>query len=328
VLNGTDKDFPAFLWCSLLEQVYTDQPPQEIHNPSKTFRVCRTARAPGTKAVIFESVDQHPSSFADHGKEGWYVGQCMIKYRNYKVYANATRATRESNRVDFPPTKCHIPLSIDATRLTAALDNLKHELAPTPAHLTSDISNHGTPLYRTVMSVKNLLSPALTTVIEKITAILTPTNASTKPASDAALLRVVENNNNRNDRSPRVSEVRGRYDIGTTLTKSWEGIPYNGKIISDNGRWYKVQYDDNDEEQLTHREVTKYVQQANKVTYNAYKGLVQQEEYRLQQAFNEVQEFEDKAYSITHPETGKPLENRDLRKDPQFKLKWDLSGAN
>jgi hypothetical protein len=75
------------------------------------------------------------------------------------------------------------------------------------------------------------------------------------------------------------------------------------------------------------------VQQANKVIYtsgwsNAYKGLVQQEEYRFQQAFNEVRGFEDKAYSITHPETRKPLEYRDLRKDPQFKPKWDLLEAN
>jgi hypothetical protein len=48
---------------------------------------------------------------------------------------------------------------------------------------------------------------------------------------------------------------------------------------------------------------------------------MQQEEDQFQQAFNEVREFEDKAYSITHPETGKPLEYRDLRKDPQFKPK-------
>jgi hypothetical protein len=168
----------------------------------------------GTKAVIFESVDQRPSSFADHGKEGWYVGPCMIKYRNYKVYINATRATRESNRVDFSPTKCRFPLSTDATRLTAALNNLKHELAPTPAHVTSNNSNRGTPLYRAVMALKNLLSPALTTVTEQITIILTPTNASTKPASGAALPRVVKSNNNRNDRYSRVAEVRGQYDIG------------------------------------------------------------------------------------------------------------------
>jgi hypothetical protein len=34
--------------------------------------------------------------------------------------------------------------------------------------------------------------------------------------------------------------------------------------------------------------------------------VVQQQEYRFQQAFNEAREFEDKAYSITHPEAGKP----------------------
>lgn len=342
VLNGTDRDFPAFLWCSLLEQINIQinlLRQSRIHPKRSAYAELHghfdfnstPLGIPGTKAVIFESVAQRPSSFADHGKEGWYVGPCMIKYRNYKVYVNATRATRESNRVDFFPTKCRIPLSTDATRLTAALDNLRHELAPTPVQLTSANNNHGTPLYRAVQSLKTLLSPALTTVAEKIAAILNPTEASTAPADGAGLPRVVENNSN--DRSPRVAEVRGRYDVGTTLTKSWDGIPYTGKIISDNGRWYKIKYDDDDEEQLTHREVTKYVQQANKVTYtdgwsNAYKGLVQDEEYRFQQAFNEVREFEDKAYSITHPETGKPLEYRDLRKDPQFKPDWDMSGAN
>ena len=119
----------------------------------------------------------------------------MIKYRNYKVYVNATRATRESNRVDFFPTKCRIPLSTDATRLTAALDNLKHELAPTPVQLTSCNNNHSTPLYRAVQALKNLLSPALTTVTERITAILTPTTESNEPVEGAGLPRVIENNN-------------------------------------------------------------------------------------------------------------------------------------
>jgi hypothetical protein len=141
------------------------------------------------------------------------------------------------------------------------------------------------------------------------------------------------NNDNDNRRSPRVSEVRGRFDVGTSLIKYWDGIPYNGKITSKTGRYYQVKYGDNDEEELTHREVSKYVQQANKITYtngwsNAYKGLVQQEEYRFHQAFNTVRNFEDKAFSITHPETGKPLEYRDLQKDPQFKPAWDLFGAN
>jgi hypothetical protein len=57
--------------------------------------------------------------------------------------------------------------------------------------------------------------------------------------------------------------------------------------------WSPVKYDDDDKEEITHREVTKYVQQANLITYtpgwsNAYKALVQEEEYRFQKAFNAV----------------------------------------
>ena len=33
----------------------------------------------------------------------------------------------------------------------------------------------------------------------------------------------------------RVSEVRGRFDVGTLLIKHWEGLPYTGRITSNNG---------------------------------------------------------------------------------------------
>ena len=64
-------------------------------------------------------------------------------------------------------------------------------------------------------------------------------------------------------RPPRVSEVRERYDVGTSLVKHFDGIPFTGKITSNSGRYYKVRYDDGDEEELNHREVTKHIQQAN-----------------------------------------------------------------
>jgi hypothetical protein len=158
VLNGTDKDFPAFLWCSLLEQVNI---PINLLRHSR-IHPKRSAYAelhghfdfnstplgiPGTKAVIFESVSQRPSSFADHGKTGWYIGPCINKDRNYRVYVTATRADRESNRVDLFPTKCRLPISTDATRLTAALENLKHEMAPQSIHHQSNDNNFGTPLF-------------------------------------------------------------------------------------------------------------------------------------------------------------------------------------
>ena len=59
-----------------------------------------------------------------------------------------------------------------------------------------------------------------------------------------------------------------------------------------------------------------------------YLGLVQQEEGKSQQAFDERRDFENKAYSITHPETGKQLEYRHLRKDLKTRPTRDKSGAN
>jgi hypothetical protein len=177
----------------------------------------------------------------------------MNKYQNYRVYINATRAERENNRVDFFPTKCHIPLSTDATRLTAALDNLKLELQPQPVQLTSNDNTYGSALYRAVQSLKSLIKLAITTAAEKIASLLAPTKDTPEPVDGASLPRVIETDcDNNSDIFPRVSEVRGRYNVGTTLIKYWEGIPCTGKITSNMGRYYKVKYDDDDEEELTH----------------------------------------------------------------------------
>jgi hypothetical protein len=169
----------------------------------------------------------------------------MHKYKNYRVYVNATRAERESNRVDFFPTKCRITLSTNATRLTAALDNLKLELQPQPVQLTSNDNTYGSALYRAVQSLKSLIEPAITTAAEKIASLQAPTKDTPEPADGASLPRVIETDSNTNyDISPSVSEVRGRYNVGTSLIKYWEGIPYTDKITSNTGRYYKVKYDD------------------------------------------------------------------------------------
>jgi hypothetical protein len=49
-----------------------------------------------------------------------------------------------------------------------------------------------------------------------------------------------------------------KHEIGTKITKYWNGIPYEGTVTNNNGKYYKIQYDDNDEEELNHGEVTKY----------------------------------------------------------------------
>jgi hypothetical protein len=79
VLNGTDRNFPAYLWCSLMEQVNIQinlLRQSRIHPKRPAYAELHghfdfnstPLGIPGTKAVIFESVSQQPSSFADHGK--------------------------------------------------------------------------------------------------------------------------------------------------------------------------------------------------------------------------------------------------------------------
>jgi hypothetical protein len=48
-----------------------------------------------------------------------------------------------------------------------------------------------------------------------------------------------------------------RHNIGTRITKYWNGILYNGTVISKTKKYYKTQYDDNDEEQVNHKKLKK-----------------------------------------------------------------------
>jgi hypothetical protein len=56
-----------------------------------------------------------------------------------------------------------------------------------------------------------------------------------------------------------VNRERIKHSIGTKITKYWSGVPYIGTIISSISKYYKVQYEDGDEEELNHGEVNKYM---------------------------------------------------------------------
>ena len=58
---------------------------------------------------------------------------------------------------------------------------------------------------------------------------------------------------------PRVSEVQSRYSIGTKMSKAFDEIEYRGKILRDNGRYHHVEYKDEDEKDMTHTEIRKYI---------------------------------------------------------------------
>jgi hypothetical protein len=74
-------------------------------------------------------------------------------------------------------------------------------------------------------------------------------------------LSTICKNENENTICSNTKEKKGertKHSIGTKITKYWSGVPYIGTIISSISKYYKVQYEDGDEEELNHGEVTKY----------------------------------------------------------------------
>jgi hypothetical protein len=52
-------------------------------------------------------------------------------------------------------------------------------------------------------------------------------------------------------------ETKNKFSIGTIITKYWGGIPYIGTVTRNTGQYYKIRYEDNNEEELNHSEVRK-----------------------------------------------------------------------
>jgi hypothetical protein len=62
-------------------------------------------------------------------------------------------------------------------------------------------------------------------------------------------------NTRHNNKKDKTTE---QHSIGTKITKYWNGLPYNGTVTGSKGKYYKILYEDNDEEELNHREVNEY----------------------------------------------------------------------
>jgi hypothetical protein len=63
-------------------------------------------------------------------------------------------------------------------------------------------------------------------------------------------------NNTRNNNT--TDKKTEQHSIGTKITKYWSGLPCKGTVTSFNGKYHKIKYNDNDEEELSHSEVRKY----------------------------------------------------------------------
>jgi hypothetical protein len=68
------------------------------------------------------------------------------------------------------------------------------------------------------------------------------------------------NNKNNNNNTESNTATGDKFSIGTTITKYWGGVPYTGTVTSNIDKYYyKIRYEDNDEEELNHSEVAKYM---------------------------------------------------------------------
>ena len=130
--------------------------------------------------------------------------------------------------------------------------------------------------------------------------------------------------------SPRVNEVQSRYSIGTKISKAFDGVEYSRKIIRDNGRYYRVEYEDGDEEDMTHTKIKKHLP---KIPYtggyaNALQAILKNNYNVTKIALDNLRECKNFANAVTHPVTGKQMEYQDLIKDPEYKPHWTISKAN
>ena len=84
-------------------------------------------------------------------------------------------------------------------------------------------------------------------------------NDQTKKGNTPAR-RVPKNNKEAPSRRVSVDEARGRYKVGTIISKKFDGIAYKGKIIKPfDGQYYKIEYEDGNEEEMTHTQVHKHL---------------------------------------------------------------------
>ena len=249
----------------------------------------------------------------------------------------ASYGTQENNWVDFFPTKSRLPNTDPIDRLSAALEDLKHECTPTNAIHPVVNSQHGTDLDKAIKRMKDLFQPAITTASNLIN------NLSPSPVTPNLVPRVAGNlfprvgtipihRNSTSLRQPGVREATNRYAIGTNTRKNFDGTFYWGKIISDNGKWYKIKYNDGDEKEVTYWQTTLTIEY-NPISFTtgydvALSTIFNKTETQTNIALKDLSQIQDIVFSVQHPITGKEMEWKDLVSDPLTSADWTLSTSN
>ena len=144
ILAGVDSKFPKNEWDKLLPQaeITINLLRSSRINPNLsayeqmegTFDYNKTPLAPlGIKTLAYEMPNSR-ASWAEHGKEGWYVGPAMEHYQCYEVLIKATKGIRTPPSVKFFPEHSEMPHNSSADRILEAAKQLTHALNnPAPA---------------------------------------------------------------------------------------------------------------------------------------------------------------------------------------------------
>ena len=128
-----------------------------------------------------------------------------------------------------------------------------------------------------------------------------------------------------------VSEATNRYDIGTNIN-FFDGTFYHGKIASDNEKWYKIRYNNGNEEELTHKQTTLIIKY-NQILFTASFGLALSSilldtEKKSNIAFKGFSMIQDISSSVTYLVKVKEIEWEELVSDPLTSANWNHSTSN
>jgi len=134
VLATCDTEFPIVEWDRLLPQTEMTlnmlrparlNPKMSLYmylNGPHNFLAMPLAPA-GTKVVIHMKPDQR-SSWAYHGKVGWYVGPAPHHYRCFRCYVPSSGKEIITDTVRFIPGKVTLPTMSTETHLKRSLDKI------------------------------------------------------------------------------------------------------------------------------------------------------------------------------------------------------------
>ena len=171
ILCNCDSQFPLTEWDRLLPQATLTLNllrSSRIH-PSLSayaslfgnFDFNRTPMAPpGTKIVAHDN-SENRSTFAVHGKMGWYIGPSLDHYRCWKCYFPDTMQERNVLKVDFFPEKIAFPTLTREAYLRQTAEDMLQLLQPEDQSPLLQPLEFGQPILNAFAKVATLLGRAL-----------------------------------------------------------------------------------------------------------------------------------------------------------------------